>query len=134
MLQHTYDPPLVFPLSAELPVPGDGTRALILKLPRPPIEADEDEAFFYQLPDGPVGYFNRCTHIPVPMDMGDGEFLEPEGTVMCRVHGARFELESGAVCRPPARSGLTRVLCETRDDTLVIHGWQRVLEYRTGGC
>ena len=134
MLEYSYDPPLIFPLTEALPIPGHRSKALVLNLPHPPNEEAEDEAFFYRLPEGPVGYFNRCTHIPVPMDMGDGDFLEPGGQVICRVHVALYELSSGAVCRPPARSGLVRVLCEEREGALVVQGWKKILEYRSGGC
>ncbi len=131
MLTWTYDPPLEIVLNEPLPEAMVDRAAFTARLPNPPNGDEADEAFFYRVQGTAVGYFNRCSHVAVPLDMGDRLFLEQGGLIMCRFHGALYELNSGAVCRPPARTGLTRVLCEERDGRLIVLGWKRVLEFRS---
>ncbi len=124
-LKRTYDPPLRLPLLQ--PLESGARKAFTAVLPDPPNGDVQDEAFFYRLPDGRVvGYFNRCTHIRAPLDFGDAEFLDPAGFILCRLHGARYDLESGEVCYGPARTHLTRVLCAEEPGTLVVYGWEKV--------
>ena len=124
-LEHRYDPPLVIALERPL-LAGDAV-AFTTRLPHPPNGDREDQAFFYRLESGEiVGYFNRCTHITIPLDYDDGKFLDGQGYIMCRVHGARYELESGLRCAGPARTHLTRILLEELESALRILGWQKV--------
>ncbi|MEQ9365512.1 MAG: Rieske 2Fe-2S domain-containing protein [Leptospirales bacterium] len=124
-LEHRYEPPIEIPLVRPL-IAGDRV-AFTARLPEPPNGDREDQAFFYRLTGGEiVGYFNRCTHITIPLDYDDGEFLDRDGFIMCRVHGARYELESGLRCAGPARTNLTRILVEEDGLTLRVLGWQKV--------
>lgn len=124
-LTRRYDPPLR--LTPPAPLEVGARKAFTAFLPHPPNGDTEDEAFFYRLPDGRVvGYFNRCTHIRAPLDFGDGEFLDAAGFILCRLHGARYDLESGEVCYGPARTHLTRVLCEEEAGALIVYGWEKV--------
>ena len=125
MHAHQYNPSLRFPLKDDL-LPG-GKQALVLELPQPPNGDVQDQAFFYRLADGQVvGYFNRCTHVAVPMDFGDACFLAPDGSIMCRLHGARYDPASGLALSGPARNHLVRVNCEIRKNELLVHGWEQV--------
>jgi nitrite reductase/ring-hydroxylating ferredoxin subunit len=46
-----------------------------------------------------VAYRNRCPHWGTELDAGTGEFFDGTGNVlMCQMHGARFDPDSG-VCR-----------------------------------
>ncbi|MGM0559045.1 MAG: Rieske (2Fe-2S) protein [Myxococcota bacterium] len=46
-----------------------------------------------------VAYRNRCPHWGTELDAGTGEFFDDSGHVlMCQMHGARFDPESGE-CR-----------------------------------
>lgn len=120
-----YDPPLHFQL--EQPLRPDDPIALRLTLPDPPNGDQSDEAFFYLLRDGSVvGYFNRCAHIQAPMDFGDGRFLDPAGFVLCRLHGARYDLSSGEACAGPARGHLVRVRCRLEGGELIVLGWEKL--------
>ncbi len=134
---HTYDPPIRItdyaPLkrrtknddSGEGP-PAGGLTAFKTSLPNPPNGDELDEAFFYRLLDGRiVGYFNRCTHVNIPMDYDDGNFLDREGFILCSVHGARFDLETGDPVFGPGRGPLTRIRCEEDEETLVVLGWEK---------
>ncbi len=107
------------------PCPEPG-RSLVVDLPNPPSGHERDQAFFYALDDGTVvGYFNRCGHIGVPMDFDDGEFLDTNGFVMCRIHGARYDLRTGEPVLGPSMRPLVRVEVELKDGRLFAHGWRR---------
>lgn len=43
----------------------------------------------------PCGYMNLCKHLPVPIDSLSGDFLDEEGFLVCRTHGARYRVEDG---------------------------------------
>jgi nitrite reductase/ring-hydroxylating ferredoxin subunit len=41
-------------------------------------------------------YANVCRHVPLTLDMGDGELLAADRTVLlCHHHGARYRIEDG---------------------------------------
>ena len=41
-------------------------------------------------------YVNRCPHVSLPLDWGDGDFLTSDGKfALCKNHGALFEIETG---------------------------------------
>ena len=123
--EHSYDPPLEVALPA--PLVAGNEQAFVTSLPQPPNGDQADQAFFYRLnSDEVVGYFNRCTHISVPLDFDDGRFLNGQGFIMCRLHGAMYELETGLRCAGPATTNLTRVLCEANETVLKIFGWRKV--------
>lgn len=43
-----------------------------------------------------VAYINRCAHVPTELDWLPGEFLDAERqTIVCSIHGARYEPGSG---------------------------------------
>jgi nitrite reductase/ring-hydroxylating ferredoxin subunit len=74
------------------------------------VDVPEGSLLGVKLPDGTsVCLYNRrgtigavggtCTHSAFPMDQG---WLQPDGTIACAWHGARFDCRTGAVCRPPA--------------------------------
>ena len=109
------------------PLKAGDQKALVVELPEPPNGDSTDRAFFYRLSNGEVvGYFNRCTHVTVPLNFDDDRFLDSAGFIMCRLHGARYELETGRVCLGPAMGNLTRVLFEERPGVLRVLGWERV--------
>lgn len=47
-------------------------------------------------------YENRCQHLPLPMDYGDGRFLTPDGQhLICRNHGALYDPSNGLCVHGP---------------------------------
>ena len=73
-------------------------------------EIPEGELHGVTLPDGErVCLFNHegrigalrdeCTHQAFPLSAG---FLEPDGSIVCAWHGAKFDGFTGAVLKPPA--------------------------------
>lgn len=108
MRRHLYDQPIE--VKESIP---EHPRALRLDLPEPPNGDASDQAFVYRLDDEVVGFFNRCGHVRLPMDLDDGKFFDREGMIICRVHGARFDERSGACIMGPAYTGLYRLLIQS---------------------
>ncbi len=49
-----------------------------------------------------VGYENLCRHQPLPLDYGDGEFFNSDGSLfVCQTHGAFYEPRSGMCVEGP---------------------------------
>jgi len=47
-------------------------------------------------------YENRCRHIPISLDYGDGHFLSgDEKYIVCQTHGATYEPETGKCISGP---------------------------------
>jgi nitrite reductase/ring-hydroxylating ferredoxin subunit len=58
-----------------------------------------------------VAFENRCQHLPLPLDDGDGLFFTPDGRhLRCRNHGALFEPLSGRCIRGPCEGASLRRL------------------------
>ncbi len=91
------------------PVP-DHPLALTVNLPEPPNGDHEDQAFLYRIKGKLTGFFNRCGHVRLPMDLDDGKFFDLDGMIICRVHGARFDEEHGQCLMGPAYTGLYRLI------------------------
>lgn len=72
-------------------------------------EADETsrEGFAFRWDGAWKAYENRCRHIPLTLDYGDGRFFAEDGrTLLCSNHGARYEPETG-VCIAGPCTGLS---------------------------
>lgn len=53
-----------------------------------------------------VGYLNRCVHVPTEMDWQEGEFLDMQREfIMCSIHGAVYEPQSGRCAGGPCGRG-----------------------------
>lgn len=123
--RHSYDPPIVLLGAANLIFEGPALKA---RVPAPPNGDATDEVFVIRLQDGSLrGYFNRCTHVTVPMDYDDGAFFDGSGLIMCRVHGARYDPETGEAVLGPGRGSLTTLILEEQGDQILIHGWERIV-------
>jgi nitrite reductase/ring-hydroxylating ferredoxin subunit len=49
-------------------------------------------------------YLNRCRHIPVSLDWGDGEVLDESGVLLqCRTQGALYRIEDGVGVAGPCK-------------------------------
>lgn len=47
-------------------------------------------------------YENRCQHLPLPLDYGNGPFFDPEGRhLVCHNHGAVFDPLTGLCLQGP---------------------------------
>lgn len=67
-------------------------------------------------------YVNRCPHLPLPLDFGDGEFFdESRQWIVCRNHGAVFEPASGRCVEGPCYGAhLERLALRVTGDTLEV--------------
>lgn len=54
-------------------------------------------------------YHNECPHAGRNLDYAPGRFLVNKGVITCAVHGACFDVSSGACRGGPAQSGLVAV-------------------------
>lgn len=67
-----------------------------------------------------VAYINRCAHVPTELDWLPGEFLDAQRrTIVCAVHGARYEPGSGRCLDGPCGRGrLLSLQVEERDGSV----------------
>jgi nitrite reductase/ring-hydroxylating ferredoxin subunit len=65
---------------------------------------------------------NLCRHQPLPLDYGDGDFLDESGQyLLCRNHAALFEPDSGfCVSGPCAGASLFQYPVEEKDEQIVV--------------
>ncbi|MDX1565356.1 MAG: Rieske 2Fe-2S domain-containing protein [Phycisphaeraceae bacterium] len=65
---------------------------------------------------------NRCRHLPLPLDYGDGRFFSPDGMhLVCATHGAVYEPDTGLCIQGPcAGLGLKPLQAEWVDGDLVV--------------
>lgn len=80
------------------------------------IQKDGIELIIYQTEGEYYVYPNRCTHQDVPLS--DGYLVND--AVICRLHGAKFDLKTGDCLRAPARGNLRGYDVSVRDGYLFI--------------
>lgn len=74
-------------------------------------------AFAMRFDGAPVGYINRCAHVPVELDWLPGEFLDREQRyIVCAVHGATYEPADGRCVGGPCGRGKLMRLAMTEVD------------------
>ncbi|WP_262692616.1 Rieske (2Fe-2S) protein [Kordiimonas aestuarii] len=69
---------------------------------------------------GAVVYENRCPHAGTPLNMFDDKFIDiTGGRLLCRTHGALFDIASGRCVRGPCKGDhLRAVNIDIRDDAI----------------
>lgn len=69
---------------------------------------------------GAVVYENRCPHAGTPLNMFDDKFVDITGRrLLCRTHGALFDMEDGKCVRGPCKGDhLRAVAVEIRDNAV----------------
>ncbi len=72
--------------------------------------------------DGSIhGYRNRCPHVGVGLDWGDGRCLSGPNELRCSLHGARFDASSGLCTDGPCYGdALERVPLRISDGAVVL--------------
>jgi len=67
-------------------------------------------------------YLNRCPHAGHPLNYLPNDFLTPDQTLlMCRSHGARFDISTGlCVAGPCAGANLRRIDIRVEHDYLML--------------
>jgi len=57
------------------------------------------------------GYENRCKHLPLPLDYGDGQFFTRDGlSFICQTHGAVYEPLTGKCTAGPCAGAELKML------------------------
>ncbi|MBT5926238.1 MAG: Rieske 2Fe-2S domain-containing protein [Verrucomicrobia bacterium] len=60
------------------------------------------EGFLVRLKESWVAYENRCRHIAISLDFGDGQFFTEDGKYLfCQTHGAVYEPDTGLCVHGP---------------------------------
>jgi len=77
---------------------------------------DDQEVIVYCNGSNYHVYPNLCTHQAVPLS--DGHLIN--GTVICRLHGAKYDLNTGDCLKAPARTNLQPFHAEVAEDILYI--------------
>ncbi|MEY2654515.1 MAG: hypothetical protein RLZZ524_1543 [Pseudomonadota bacterium] len=74
-------------------------------------------AFVLRFEGRPVGYLNRCAHVPTEMDWQEGRFLDDDKRwIICSIHGAAYEPRNGqCVGGPCVGKRLKPLRVEERD-------------------
>lgn len=80
------------------------------------LQVGDAEVIVYLTEGNYYVYPNRCTHQDVPLSDG---FLVNDA-IICRLHGAKFDLKSGDCLRAPARGNLRGYQASVRDGYLFI--------------
>ncbi|AXE36693.1 Rieske (2Fe-2S) protein [Chromobacterium phragmitis] len=61
-------------------------------------------AFVVRYQGQPRAYLNRCRHIPVELDLQDGNLFDLSGNyLICSMHGARYRPDTGYCTWGPCR-------------------------------
>lgn len=64
------------------------------------------EAFVVRFEGRLRAWVNRCTHRQVELDLGRGDFFHPSADLLlCRAHGATFDVRTGACSDGPCPRG-----------------------------
>jgi nitrite reductase/ring-hydroxylating ferredoxin subunit len=87
-----------------------------------------EEVILVRTSSGCRGYFNRCRHLPISLDWGDGEVLHESGKLfLCRNHGALFRLADGLCVSGPCQGlSLLSVDIEERAEGIYLSENQRI--------
>jgi nitrite reductase/ring-hydroxylating ferredoxin subunit len=70
---------------------------------------------------GVQAYKNSCPHIGVGMDYGNGDCLFEPGVLLCSLHGALFEADTGLCIDGPCRGDhLSRITIAITDEGIAV--------------
>jgi nitrite reductase/ring-hydroxylating ferredoxin subunit len=74
------------------------------------------QGFVLRHEEGFYAYLNQCRHWPVPLDLGDGDFLDPRiGRIVCKTHGAVYHPETGLCEFGPCARAVLEAFPVSRD-------------------
>ncbi|MEM7132153.1 MAG: non-heme iron oxygenase ferredoxin subunit [Chloroflexota bacterium] len=79
-------------------------------------QLNDQEIIVYRSEEDIYVYSNRCTHQSVPLS--DGYIINE--TIICRLHGAKYDLRTGACLRAPACANLKPYRTAARNGVLFV--------------
>ena len=87
-----------------------------------PSEYGDLEGFVIRHGENLRAYENRCRHLPIPLDYGDGEFWYGAiDRIVCKTHGASYEPDTGRCDDGPCEgASLTRFDVEIEGEDAVV--------------
>lgn len=77
---------------------------------------DDEELVAYREGDKVHVFRDRCSHADVPLSLGHVE----AGAIVCWKHGARFDLDTGAVLSAPATAPIDRCDCKVESGVVYV--------------
>ncbi len=80
------------------------------------VEVEGNQLLLCHTKDRIFAVRNRCSHAEEPLDCGRMK----AGWIACPVHGARFDLESGAAMNPPATLPIDTFEVRISGDTIEV--------------
>jgi len=89
---------------------------------RLPAEAGGGEGFVVRQGEEVFAYLNRCPHTGAPLDWTPDQFLNADGSyIICAMHGALFEIESGrCIYGPCANQSLEPLTVKVENGRLLL--------------
>jgi len=82
---------------------------------------EEAPAFVLRFRRGVHAYLNRCSHRGVSLDWDPGRFFDRSGRyLICAVHGAHYEPETGACAGGPCNGGLVKLSVIEKDNAIYL--------------
>ena len=82
-----------------------------------PFDLKQQKFIVARTDSGVFALVNECTHDGAPIS--DGK-LKGDGEIMCRRHGARFDLKSGNVTAPPALVPIDTLEVEIEGEDILV--------------
>ena len=68
------------------------------------VDGQPQAVFVVRQGDRVTAFVNRCPHVGAPLEMERDKFLDLTGTeILCTMHGARFETDSGLCTLGPCK-------------------------------
>lgn len=67
----------------------------------------------------PQAYLNRCSHVPVELDLQPNRVFDDSGQwLVCASHGAVYQPDTGQCAGGPCRGGLVKIMLLERDSVI----------------
>ncbi len=84
-------------------------------------DANDEEIILVKQAETIHAYRNSCPHVGIGLDYGDGSCLHDESTLVCSLHGALFEADTGyCTAGPCSGQSLKRVPITIRDGKIFL--------------
>ncbi len=82
---------------------------------------EEAPAFVLRFRHGVHAYLNRCSHRGVSLDWDPGRFFDRSGRyLICAVHGAHYEPDTGVCVGGPCSGGLVKLSVVEKDNAIYL--------------
>lgn len=84
-------------------------------------DANDEEIILVKQAEVVHAYRNSCPHVGIGLDYGDGRCLHDDATLICSLHGAQFEADTGfCTVGPCSGKSLQRVPIIMKDGKIFL--------------